>query len=222
MRALQEILRRKQKAPVPSIPKQEAVTSQLVPEQKEQYPNTIVGILKRVEGKCSVLDYRGTREELGKAYEGLLEIYQDGVANYRKLAQRQEKPWKGRISASGNMREQDGVITDDHEYLDIGVKYLKLSSGGGYYFLGDGHHDGEEIEMVGSANEQEVTRIRYRRLKTEEADGIKRKKVLESVEARFSQRGNPVGVSVLLAPEKAGEPSVEYKLKFPSKQAPKA
>ena len=92
----------------------------------EPYPNTTLGVLRRLKELALENNLVGIQTENDIVVSKLLEIVEEGTRNLKRWAENSGKPWEGKVSYSYLPREQDGAAFWSGEGVEIGEKSLLI------------------------------------------------------------------------------------------------
>ena len=90
------------------------------------YPNTTLGVLRRINELALENNLIGIQTENDIVVSKLLEIVEEGTKNLKRWAENSGKPWEGKVSYSYLPREQDGAAFWSGEGVEIGEKSLLI------------------------------------------------------------------------------------------------
>lgn len=150
-------------------------------QEVKPYPNTVIGVLRELKNASLNINSPDLQLEAAKAVQALSEIAQDGVSEFRKMTEKSNKPWEGRITFGGFAPGFgiDGQYYKSHEGIDIGRNGLLLFSDS-YEMVGDVKEEISVQQRV-SLDCKTVYRVDYSRTKTFNDETM----IIEAVKARF-------------------------------------
>ena len=90
------------------------------------YPNTTLGVLRRINELALENNLIGIQTENDIVVSKLLEIVEEGTKNLKRWAENSGKSWEGKVSYSYLPREQDGAAFWSGEGVEIGEKSLLI------------------------------------------------------------------------------------------------
>ena len=147
----------------------------------EPYPNTTLGVLRRLKELALENNLVGIQTENGIVVSKLLEIVEDGIRNLKRWAENSGKPWEGEVSYSYLPREQDGAAFWSGEGVEIGEKSLLIFQYTNRAVYNPSISDEQRIETRVSHDFKRLYSVKFTEVKT--FDEIPQ--VIESIKVSF-------------------------------------
>jgi len=185
------------------------------------YPNTTLGVLRRINELALENNLIGIQTENDIVVSKLLEIVEEGTRNLKRWAENSGKPWEGKVSYSYLPREQDGAAFWSGDGVEIGERSLLIFSHSNSAVYSPSVSEEQRIETRVSPDFKQLFLVRFSEVKT--FDG--KPQVIKSIKVSF-RNNRLLGLSVIEATqipsgigsfyEKPQGPIRELRIKFPT------